>query len=140
MAFPTTAIATTNLSSGTADPSLARANLLTAVQYINTIIAEKNTADGVAVLDGNAQILSSQIPSTLAPSGQLTLAPDNTIVKVEDILRLQQIPSATLKILTDVVAGDIALASDADSGNPAICFYTGTEWKFLPAASLTTLP
>jgi hypothetical protein len=140
MTFPTTAIPTTNLDSSTDDPSQARADLLTAVQYINTIIAEKNTADGVVVLQGNGTIDATLIPTTLAPTGQLTLAPSNTIVKIEDILRLQQIPSSVLKNLTDIAAGDVALASDADSGNPAICFYTGTEWKYLPAASLTSLP
>ena len=140
MTFPTTAITTTNLSSSTADPSQARVDLLTAVQYINTIIAEKNTANGVVVLQGDGSIASSLIPTTLAPSGQLTLAPTNTVVKIEDILRLQQIPSSVLKILDDLSAGDVALSSDADSGNPALCFYTGTEWRYLPAASLTSLP
>jgi hypothetical protein len=139
MTFPTTAIPTTNLDSSTDDPSQARANLLTAVQYINTIIAEKNTANGVVVCQGDGTISATLMPTTLAPTGQLTLAPSNTIVKVEDILRLQGIPSSVLKNLTDVAAGDIALATDADSGNPAICFYTGTEWKYLPQASLTTL-
>jgi hypothetical protein len=139
MTFPTTAIPTTNLSSSTADPSQARANLLTAVEYINTIIDEKNTASGVVVLQGDGTIDATLMPTTLAPTGQLTLAPTNTIVKVEDILRLQGIPSNVLKNLTDVAAGDIALSTDADGGDPAICFYDGTEWKYLPQASLTTV-
>lgn len=139
MTFPTTAVPTTNLDSSADDPSQARVNLLTAVQYINTIIAEKNTADGVVVLQGDGTINAGFIPTTLAPTGQLTLAPTNAIVKVEDILRLQGIPSSVLKNLTDLAAGDIALATDADGGNPAICFYTGTAWKYLPQASLTTL-
>ena len=82
MTFPTTAIPTTNLSSSTADPSQARANLLTAVEYINTIIDEKNTASGVVVLQGDGTIDATLIPTTLAPTVQLTLAPTNTIVKV----------------------------------------------------------
>lgn len=139
MTFPISPIPTTNLSSSTADPSQARVDLLTAVEYINTIIAEKNTAEGVAVLQGDGTMLASQIPTTLAPNGQLTLAPTNTVVKVENILRLQQIPSSVLKNLTDLFPGDIALASDADSGNAALCFYDGTEWKYLPLASLTSL-
>jgi len=139
MTFPITAIPTTNLSSSTADPSQARIDLLTAIQYINTIIAEKNTAEGVAVLQGDGTLLASQIPTILQPQGQLTLAPTDTIVKVENILRLQQIPSNVLKNLTDLAAGDIALASDADSGNAALCFYDGTEWKYLPVASLTSV-
>lgn len=140
MTFPSTPISTSNLSSSTADPSLARSDLLTAVEYINTIIDEKNTANGVVVLDGAGQISSALVPGTLSPSGQLTLSPTNTVVKVEDILRLQQVPSSTIKNLTEMVAGDIVLSADADGGNPAICFYTGTQWKYLPAASLTSLP
>jgi len=79
------------------------------------------------------------LPSTLAPSSQLTLAPGTGVVKVEDILRLQQIPSAVLPSIADPAAGDIALSSDADAGQPAICFYTGTEWKFLPGSVLSSL-
>jgi len=67
MAFPTTAIVTANLSSGTADPSLARVDLLQAVTDLNTIIAEKNTADGVVVLDENAQILATNCPAHWHP-------------------------------------------------------------------------
>lgn len=140
MTFPVTPIPTANLSSSLADPSQARIDLLTAVEYINTIISEKNTALGVAVLQGDGTLLASQIPTTLSPQGQLTLAPSDTIVKVENILRLQQIPSSVLKILPDLAAGDVALASDADNGNPALCFYDGTEWKFLPSTSFTALP
>lgn len=139
MTFPTTAISTANLDSPSADPSLARADLLQAIEYINTIIAEKNSANGVVVCLGDGTIQATLIPNTLAPTGQLTLSPSNTIVKIQDILRLQQIPKSVLLNLADMAAGDVALASDADSGNPALCFYTGTEWKYLPAASLTTV-
>jgi hypothetical protein len=139
MAFPTTAIETANLSAGTADPSLARVDLLEAVENINTIIAEKNTADGVLVLNENAQVQATMLPNTFAPTGQLTLAPSTGVVKVEDILRLQQIPSAVLAI-TEGTAGDVAVASDADSGAPALAFYDGTEWKFLPSSVLESLP
>jgi hypothetical protein len=37
------------------------------------------------------------------------------------------------------ILGDIAMVSDADSGNPAIAFYDGTDWKYLAFSSLTTL-
>lgn len=138
MTFPSTAIPTTNLTS-TSDPSLARADLLTAVEYINTIIDEKNTANGVVVALGDGMISPTLMPQTISPTGQLTLAPSNGFVKVEDILRLQLIPTAVLKNVADVVAGDIALSSDADSGNPAICFYDGTDWRYMPIASWTVV-
>lgn len=139
MTFPTTAIATTNLDASSDDPSLARADLLQAVQTINTILSTANGAYGVLVLQGDATINPNKLPGTLAPTGQLTLNPSNTIVKVQNILRLQQVPKAVMLAQTNMVAGDIMLASDADSGNPAVCFYTGTEWKFMPASAWTTL-
>lgn len=138
MTFPTTAIPTTNLSSGSGDPSLARADLLTAVQYINTIINEKNTAGGVVVLQGDGTINQTQMPTAIRPN-TLTLGPTSTVVKIEDILRLQLIPKAVLMNLTTQIAGDIALSSDADAGNPALCFYDGTNWRYMPISTWSTV-
>lgn len=138
MTFPTTPITTTNLSSPSADPSLARADLLTAVEYINTIIDEKNTADGVVVLQGDGTIASTLMPTAIRPN-TLTLGPTSTVVKVEDILRLQLIPKLVLMNLTTMIAGDIALSSDADAGNPALCFYDGTNWRFMPISTWSTV-
>lgn len=143
MTFPASTITTTNLSSGAADPSVARTDLYNAVVALNTIISEKNTANGVVVLDSNGQVGSSMVPAIIAPTGQLTLQPTNTVVKVEDILRLQLIPKSVLLNLSTganpPIAGDIALGSDVDGGNPALCIYNGTDWKYLPLASFTTV-
>jgi hypothetical protein len=139
MTFPTTPISTDNLNSSADDPSLARADLLQAVETINTILDTANQGYGVVVLQSDGTIDPTVLPGTLAPTGQLTLYPSNGFVKVQNILRLQQIPVSTLTILTDVEAGDVALATDADSGNPALCIYDGTDWKYLPMASWTTV-
>jgi hypothetical protein len=140
MTFPSTAIPTTYLDSSGDDPSLARADLLTAVQYINTIIAEKNTANGVLVIQGDGTINATFFPATLAPTGIMTLNPSTNIVKIQNILRLQTIPKSTLTTITDGLAGDLALCTDADTGaTPALCIFTGTVWKFLPMASFTTV-
>ena len=138
MTFPTTAITTTNLDSPSADPSLARVDLLTAVEYINTIIDEKNTANGVVVLQGDGTIDGTLMPTAIRPN-TLTLGPTSTVVKIEDILRLQLIPSSVLKNLDTPIAGDVALSSDADSGNPALCFYDGTNWRFMPISGWDTV-
>jgi len=139
MTFPTTAIDTTYLSSGSADPSLARGALYSAVTYLNTIVTEANTGNGVLVLQANGTIDATVLPSTIAPSGaNLTLNPSTGIVKIQNILRLQNQPKATILATTAPVAGDLALASDVSSG-PALCMYTGSAWKYLPLASLTTL-
>ena len=143
MTFPSSTITTANLSSGSADPSQARTDLYNAVVALNTIITEKNTANGVVVLDANGRVGSTMLPAIIAPTGQLTLQPGNTVVKVEDILRLQLIPKSTLMNLSTganpPIAGDIALGSDVDGGNPALCIYNGTDWKYLPLASFTTV-
>jgi hypothetical protein len=135
MTFPTSQIPTTNLDNGTDDPSQARGDLLTAVQTINTIITDANGPSGVVVLQGSGFISTSLLPDTLSPSGQLTLNPGNSIVKVQNFLRLQTIPKTTLTTIVGN-AGDIALCSNADSGNPALAISDGTDWYYLPKASL----
>ena len=141
MTFPTSTIPTTNLDNGSDDPSQARGDLLTAVQTINTIITEKNTPNGVVVLQSDGTIIASQLPTTITtPTGQqLTLSPDNDVVKIQNFLRLESIPKTTLLQLT-ANAGDLALCSNADTGGtPALCIYTGSAWKYLPMASFTTV-
>jgi hypothetical protein len=139
MTFPTTTIPTTNLDNGSDDPSQARGDLLTAVQTLNTIITDKNSPNGVVVLQSDGTIIASQIPTTITtPSGQLTLNPNNNIVKIQNFLRLQTIPKTTLvQIIGN--AGDMAMCSNADGGNPALAISDGTNWYYLPKASLTLI-
>lgn len=140
MTFPTgQVIPTTNLSSSTAKPSDARADLLTAVETINTIVADAGTAYGVVVLDGSGQVASSQLPSQYAPSDDLVLAPTTSIVKIQDILRLQQLTKANILAITGAVVGDVVMSTDADAGDPAVCFFDGTNWKALALSGLTTV-
>lgn len=142
MAFPSgNSVLTTNLNSGTGNPAAARNDIYTMAQYVNQIIASENTALGIVTLNGSAQISSSQVPSSLAPSGILTLAPSNGFVKIQDILRLQIIPTATLLAHADVTTGDVALAADDLSGaNAKLCMYDGTNWKIVTTLSgLTNL-
>ena len=140
MTFPTgQVITTTNLSASTARPSDARADLLLAVQTINTIVADANTAGGVPILSGAGEIVSTQLPSNYAPADDLVLNPATGIVKVQDVLRLQQLTTVQILALATPVLGDVALSVDADDGDPAICFHDGTDWKFLALSSLTTL-
>lgn len=139
MTFPTTPVSTANLDAATDDPSLARADLKTAVDYINTIISEANTVGGVAVLNGNGALTGSMMPSTINPTGQLTLTSTSQIVKVEDLLRLQYIPVNQLAQFTQMIAGDMCIAQDADAGNPALAIYDGTNWRYMPMASWTII-
>lgn len=129
MAFPINTVSTANLDSGTDDPSLARQDLLDLAEKLNTIISERNTADGVLVLDINGRVPAAQVPATQSPQNDLTLAPSTGVVKIQDVLRLQQLSVTEVEARTGNAAGDVAYVLDGDGGNPCVAVYDGTEWK-----------
>ena len=130
MAFPTNTINTTNLDSGADDPSLAREDLLDAVQKVNTIISEGGAANGVALLNSSAKLNSTQIPATISATGVQTLSPTSGVVAIQDILRLGGLTVSDLSALTSQ-AGDIAYCTDGSgsTGEPTIAVYDGTNWR-----------
>lgn len=138
MTFPTLPIDTANLDSDSADPSLARVDLLQAVESLNTIMTEAGTAFGVALLNSAGTISQTQVPASLIPDENLVLAPSTGMIVVNGQLRIRTTDRGTLVQITDGVAGDIALCSDADT-SPVLCIFDGTDWKYLPLASLTTV-
>ncbi len=138
MAFPSgTSISTANLDSASDDPSLARANLLTAVQTLNQLIASENSASGVAVLDGNAQLDTAHIPPEISPT-TLTLSPVDGIVKVEDRVRLQIKTAAQVLAWADPAVGDMCLiATDLTGASPKLAMYDGTNWRYVALSTWT---
>jgi hypothetical protein len=144
MAWPTgSQVDTSNLSTSTANPSLARIDLNEAVTYLNTIIADANQPEGALVLDGFGLITTDKLPNVMQVTGNLSLEPTTTIVNVRDTLRLASKTQEQLEASTATyTVGDIMVISDAPDGagtGPAVCFYDGTEWKFMLFSSLTTL-
>jgi len=139
MTFPTTAIPTTNLNSSADDPSQARADLLQAVETLNTILDEAGQAYGVALLSGDGKLISGQIPESITTTGQFTLTAGNNIISLQSLLRLQRVPATVLAGFTDMIEGDIVLGSDVDGGNLALCIYDGTDWRYMPMASWTAI-
>lgn len=140
MAFPTgTTLNTTNLDSDSDDPSLARVDLLATVQAVQSIIDSANINNGVVVANASGKIAVSQLPTTISPTTTLTLAPSTGIVAIQDVLRLTALTSAEILALASAQQGDIAFSADGDSGNPAVCFFDGTNWKYLALSSMTTL-
>ena len=140
MPFPSrTTISTANLDSGTDDPSLAREDIYNAVVALNNIISSADTASGIALLDGSAKYKSSKFPTTIAVTGTQTIAPTTGIVNIQDVLRLTAQTGNAISALGTPLLGDIAISSDADSGNAAVCFYDGTAWKYLAFSTLTSL-
>lgn len=135
MAFPTGTVSTTNLDSATDDPSLARADLLDAVEKLNTIIDEGGDPGGVAILDGSGYVPAAQInPSISSVSGDITLAPATGVVNVQNILRITQLPTATILSFTGNVSGDMVMCSNVGNiaNNPGVAFYNGNIWVGLP--------
>lgn len=129
MAFPNTQIQTDNLDSDADNPSLARADLYNAVVALNTIIADANTANSVAVLNAAGTISGTQIPLTVTPTGTLTLAPTTGVVKIQDVLRLQILTTSQITSRVGPAAGDCAYSTDGDGGTPCLAVYDGSAWR-----------
>lgn len=137
MSFPTTTVITDNLDSAADDPSLARADLLDAVQKLNTIIDEADGADGVVVLDGSGFIKNAQIPATISSGGTMTLSPSTGIVNIQTLLRITP-QTETVIVATTAQEGDIMLCANlltSTANVGGIAFYTGTSWVGLPWSS-----
>jgi hypothetical protein len=134
MSFPasSTQITTTNLASGTANPSLARQNLLDLVNAVNEIIAGQNAAGGVMVLDGGGLVPSNQLPGSITlAAGTQIINPVSRVVNVRDFLRIQVQTSAQITGFATPQQGDIACASDGDAGRQCLTIYDGTNWRVL---------
>ena len=130
MAFPTTTISTDNLDSAADDPSLARGDLLDAVQKLNTIIDEASTAEGVCVLDGSGLVPSAQLPATYSTVGTTVFTPGTGIVNIQDRLRLTPLNNAAIVALSDPQLGDVVIASNINAtAGAGIAFYSGTAWR-----------
>lgn len=139
MTFPTgTQISTANLDSSDDNPSLARADLYNAVIALNSIISSENAAYGVVVLDSSGKIAGTYLPSTISPTGSLTLQPSSGTVSIRNVLRLYPIVVADLGTFTGTTspsAGDLCYLTDGDAGRPCIAVYNGTAWKVVRLAT-----
>ena len=135
MTFPTASVNTTNLDSATDDPSAARADLLDAVEKLNLVITEAGTATGVALLDGSGYIPVATIPPTISTaSSTITFQPGSGVVQINNVLRLNQLPTATILTFTGNVSGDMVMCSNVGNiaNNPGVAFYNGNIWVGLP--------
>ena len=135
MAFPTSQIDTSNLDSATDDPSLARSDLYDAVVALNSIIADKNAANGVLVLGSTGKITATQLPSTITSTGTQTFNPTNGVVNIQNVLRLSSLTVAQANALTTNTTGDIAMISNGDAGSLCVAVYDGTAWKRIALGS-----
>ena len=141
MSWPGTTIVETNLDDTTDSPASARADLLDAVQKLNTIIGARDTASGVAGLDAGGKISNTKLPNTLisSASSNLTLDPDTGVVVLQDILQLTGKTTAQLNALTGV-AGQIAYCTDGDTGDACLAVYDGSTWSRITLGSAISAP
>ena len=139
MSFPSgTSIPVTNLNSGTADPSQARADIYAAVVALNNIIASADTASGVALLSTANKYDGTKFPTTITVTGIQYLAPTAGIVNIQDVLRLTAMRATDLSSMGGQL-GDIAVSQDADGGNAAFCMWDGTHWRYVGLSSWGTI-
>lgn len=134
MTFPSgTVISTANLDSADDDPSLARSDLYDLVVAFNQLIASKNIALGVAVLDASGKIGSTYLPGTYqTSSGSISLSPANGVINVNKVLRLSNLSVVDLGTATGTTSpspGDMCFLTDGDAGSPCLSVYDGTSWK-----------
>jgi hypothetical protein len=138
MSFPTgTSIPVTNVSSGASDPSLAREDIYNLIVALNNIIASADTANGVALLNASNKYDGAKMPVTI--TGTDTIAPAGGVVNIQNILRLTTIHATNFASLTTSQVGDIAISDDAAGGNPALCVYDGTYWRYLAMSTFTAI-
>lgn len=133
MTFPTgTVISTANVDSGDGDPSLARVDIYNLITAFNQLIASKNLASGVAVLDGSGKVQSSLLPTNYSVTGTVNLIASTGIISINNVLRLTQIYAADLGTETGTAspsAGDCCYLVDGDAGSPCVGVYDGTQWR-----------
>jgi hypothetical protein len=139
MTFPTVPVNTENLDSDLDNPSLARVDLLDAVQKLNIIINGAGTASNVALLNSSGRIDPNQIPNTISSTGTQIISPSTGVVNIQDILRLTALPVAEVITLTGNIAGDMVLCSNVGNvvANPGLAFYTDLGWRTLAFSSNT---
>jgi len=130
-AFPTgVTIVTTNVDAATDSPADARANIKSAFDQINGITASFDSASGIAALDSNGLIVNTKLPDALQSSSgnNITMNPNTTVVKINNILELTPRTVAQLNALTGV-EGQIAYCSNGNAGAKCLAVYDGSNWK-----------
>jgi hypothetical protein len=141
MTWPTgQSVDTSNVSSSTGNPSLARLDIYNAFTYLNSIIASANQAYGACVLNSGGTIAGNQLPNTMGITGDVSIEPTTKVVQIKNVLRLN--PQTTTEIAamsTSFGIGDVMMCSNGDSGNPCLILHDGTAWRKLPLSGLSTL-
>lgn len=135
MAFPTTMTTVANLASTLTSPAAARTDLLAAVQNLNRIIDEVNTAGGIVTLSNTAVIANANVvfPKTVTVAGTFTIAANTGRTVFANILRLQPREETAITSSTDPEVGDIHFCANLQSyyaGTPGLVFYSNANVSY----------
>jgi hypothetical protein len=130
MAWPNTAISTSNLDSTSDSPAAARGDLYLAVVAVNDIVSSRGAASGIPSLDSSGYVPQGQINPNLTSISALpiTIQAGNQRVAIENIINLSPRTVSQLANLT-AITGDVAYCSNGASGNVCLAVYTGANWK-----------
>lgn len=129
-------VTTVHLGSATDDPSQARVELYNALVELTAVINGRGASNGVASLDSNSLVPSTQLPDTFTTglTNNLILDPDTGRVAVQDIINLNAQTVSELNARTSI-EGDVAYCSNGDAGSPCVAVYDGTAWQVVSLGS-----
>lgn len=128
-------ITTANVSSVDSSPALARVDILNLITLVNQLVASANEPLGAAVLDGSGVLDGEYLPGTLVKVGDIAFQPSSKIVKIQDVLRLQQRLTADNSQLTAATAGDMIFLTDGDAGQPCLAVHDGGQFRVVRLAT-----
>jgi hypothetical protein len=125
-------VTTDNLDSAEDSPAEARVELYNALIELQNVINGRGAVNGVASLDANTKIPSTQLPDEInsSTSTDLTIDPATGIVIIQDIVRLNPITRAAAYAVTGLADGMIAMMSDGDSTATKPAYYSGGVWRY----------
>jgi hypothetical protein len=128
MTWPST-VTTAHLDSDTDSVLLARTEILATALAVNTMVAGRGTASGVASLDENGRIPAAQLPGTFTTTNtDIVLEPGSNRVQIQDVLNLNPLTVSQINALNTPVAGDAAYVSNGADGSPCLAVYNGSAW------------
>ena len=115
-------VPTTNVNESTDDPSLARANIKTSFDTINSILTAYGANDGVATLTSCGDVPRSQLTYSLSDTGGTVTGP--ITLDADPTANLQ---AATKQYVDSAIASPAAGELDAD-GAKIICDADADSW------------
>lgn len=136
--FPSgTTLTTQHLDNATDSPASARSELKLGIDATQDIIDSYDSPSGIAALDAGGKIANTKLPDTIisGSGNNLTLDPNTSIVKINNILGLEPQSVAQLTAQAGLLEGQVAYCSNGNSGSPCLAVYNGSNWLVVSIGS-----